>query len=179
MTARGPPGAAAPARKRLALGIPHPWQARACVKCRFRESSSCQRFAFRASAYADPPLRRVLLFRVSGVAASQKRDAHAADSARSASLPDYRQLINPTGRNACTEGGTRLDDMARGTVFLGIRTIQERSWRNGAALCCAGAGPTAPGNPGNQEKKYALEQANRARFGLGVPQPQTLIARCP
>jgi hypothetical protein len=72
------------------------------------------------------PSRRVLRFYGFGVAASQKRDAHAADSARFASLPDYRQPINPTGRNACAEGRHRLDDTAGGTVFLGIRTIQER-----------------------------------------------------
>jgi hypothetical protein len=54
--------------------------------------------------YADPPSGRVLRFYGFGVAPREKRDAHAADSARSASLPDYRRPINPTGRNACAEG---------------------------------------------------------------------------
>jgi hypothetical protein len=78
--------------------------------------------------------RRVLRFYGFGVAASRKRDAHAADSARSASPPDYRQPINRSGRNTCVEGRPRLDDMAGDTVFLRIRTIQERSRLDGAAL---------------------------------------------
>ena len=92
---------------------------------------------------ADSPFEAGFAFQRFGVAASRKRDAHAADSARSASLPDYRQLINPTGRNARAEDDIRFDDMPGDAVFLGIRTIQERSRRNGAALCCAGAGPGA------------------------------------
>jgi hypothetical protein len=52
---------------------------------------------------------------------------HAGHSAGRASLRDYRQLINPTGHNACAEYGIRLDAVAGSTVFLGIRTIQERS----------------------------------------------------
>ena len=48
--------------------------------------------------------RRVLRFYGFGVAPREKRDACAADSARSASLRDYRQPINPTGRKDCAEG---------------------------------------------------------------------------
>ena len=35
--------------------------------------------------------------------ASRKRDARTGHSARTASLPDYCQLINPTSREACAE----------------------------------------------------------------------------
>src|SRR3954452_17320968 len=97
----------------------------------------------RFAGYADPPLRRVLLFAGSGSRASRKSRLRAPDCAHVASLPDYRQLINPTGRNAYVEHGIRLDDMADSTMFLGIRTIQERSRRDGSALCCARAGPGA------------------------------------
>ena len=71
----------------------------------------------RFAGYADPPSEAGFAFQRFGIAASRKRDAHAADSARSTSLPDYRQLINPTGRNACAEGGTRLDDIAGSMAF--------------------------------------------------------------
>src|ERR1051325_4096616 len=72
------------------------------------------------------PSRRVLLFQVLVSRPRANGAVRAADSARSLSLRDYRQPINPTGRNACAEHGAQLDDIAGGTVFLGIRTIQER-----------------------------------------------------
>src|SRR3954453_22318371 len=82
-----------------------------------------------------------------------------------ASLPDYRRPINPTGRKACARDGTRLDDMAEGTVFLGIRTIQERSRRHGAALCCAGAGPG--------DRRLRGDQVRRVRTHGGNPAERT------
>jgi hypothetical protein len=75
------------------------------------------------------------------LAASRKRDARTGHSAHSASLPDYRQPINRQAVTLTRRDGSRLDGMAGGTVFLGIRTIQERNRRDGAALCCADAGP--------------------------------------
>src|SRR3954471_11236707 len=71
----------------------------------FREARSCDTSEFPVRReYAGRAFGRGFAFQGFGVAASRKRDAHAADSARSASLPDYRHLINPTGRNACVEG---------------------------------------------------------------------------
>jgi hypothetical protein len=55
-----------------------------------------------------------------------------------ASLPDYRQSINHAGYALAQKGGPRLDDMTDSPVFLGIRTIQELSRPDSAALCRAG-----------------------------------------
>src|SRR3954449_8187252 len=55
---------------------------------------------------------------VLGVSASRKSRAHAPDCAHVASLPDYRQPINPTGRNACRRGCVCLDDTPRSAVFF-------------------------------------------------------------
>jgi hypothetical protein len=44
-----------------------------------------------------------------------------------ASLPDYFSPINPTGRDACTEGRTRLDDMARGMAFFESEQYENRA----------------------------------------------------
>src|SRR5215212_8545196 len=90
--------AAQSAWKRLILGALCRCTPKGLAKIRgFGEARSRQtNRAFGQPDYADPPPRRVLRFYGFGVAASRKRDSHAADSAHSASLPDYRQLINPT-----------------------------------------------------------------------------------
>jgi hypothetical protein len=62
--------------------------------------------------------RRVLRFGVLGVSASRKSGPHALDCAHPASLPDYRQPINPAGVTLARKDATRLDDMAGGTAFL-------------------------------------------------------------
>jgi hypothetical protein len=69
-----------------------------------------------------------------------KGAVRAADSARPASLHQYPAQSNPAGYPLVRKAVLHLEDIAGGTVFLGIRTIQEPSRRNGAALCCAGAG---------------------------------------
>src|SRR6478735_3149386 len=66
--------------------------------------SVAKRDSFRETGLCRPAFRGGFCYLGFWVAASRERDAHAADSARSASLPDYRQLINPTGRNACADG---------------------------------------------------------------------------
>ena len=69
----------------------------------------------------------------------------AADSARPASLRDYGQGINPTGRRLARRDGTRLDDTAGGALFLGIGTIQERG-RGMVPLYAARVQDLGPGN---------------------------------
>ncbi len=49
--------------------------------------------------------------------ASRKSGPHAPDCAHIASLPDYRQLINPTAISLAWRGGTRLDDTASPMAF--------------------------------------------------------------
>lgn len=89
--------------------------------------------------------RRVLRFWVLVSRPRAERDVHAPDCAHIASLPDYRQPINPTGRNACAEGGIRLDDGAESTVF----SESEQS-KNGAGemvpLYAARIGDLQPGD---------------------------------
>src|SRR4051812_46371003 len=72
--------------------------------------------------------------------------------------------------------GIRLDDMAGGTVFLGIRTIQERSRRDGAALYCAGGGLGAGGC--RRVQMWVLPHF-RCRWGVigGCPGSRTVITR--
>ena len=60
-----------------------------------------------------------------------RRDAYAPDCTHLSSLPDYCQPINRAGYVLARKDGTRLDDMAGKKVSLGIRTIQELSWRVG------------------------------------------------
>src|SRR6476620_9816691 len=87
MTAKEPPsGCWEPAGKRLALGTDRPWQETGLAKTvRFRDAHCRQTYELRPQPrrYADPPLRRVLLFRVQVSRPRGNGAGCAADSAHS------------------------------------------------------------------------------------------------
>src|SRR3954469_7476838 len=97
--------AAQPARKRLTLGALCRCTPKGLAKIgEVGETLDCHTERFPGlGRICRPALPGGFLRYGFWVSASRKSGPHAPDCAHIASLPDYRQLINPTGRNACAE----------------------------------------------------------------------------
>src|SRR4051794_7607552 len=121
----GPPGAAAPARKRLALGTLLPRQESGLAKIHgFGEADRRQTEQLPGNRTMQTrPSRRGFALRVLGYRPRENRDRtrRIARTWRACPIiasPSTQQALRLVRRDS-----TRLDDTAGGTVFLGIRDI--------------------------------------------------------